>query len=129
MNYSKQREIILNYLRSVNDHPTAEIIYENIKEECPTVSLATVYRNLNQLSDNNFIKRIKVDGKSDRFDANLSVHNHLFCRCCGKIEDMAPVYDIEEMFKKVEEKGGFLPDSCQLLFMGICKDCRNKENK
>ena len=128
MNYSKQREIILNYLKSVDCHPTAETIYENIKEDCPSVSLATVYRNLNQLSENNYIRRIKIDGKSDRFDGNLSVHNHLFCRVCGKIEDMEPVYETEEMFRKVEAMVGFVPDSCQLLFSGICKNCRDKQN-
>ena len=126
MNYSKQREIILNYLRSVNCHPTAETVYENIKEVCPSVSLATVYRNLNQLSENNYIKRIKIDGKSDRFDGNLSYHNHLFCRVCGRIDDMEPFYDLNDMFREIESKAGFMTEGCQLLFSGVCKECREK---
>lgn len=126
MNYSKQREIILNYLRSVNCHPTAETVYENIKESCPSVSLATVYRNLNQLSENNYIRRIKIDGKSDRFDGNLSHHNHLFCRICGRIDDLEAFYDLNDMFREIESKAGFTTENCQLLFSGVCRECREK---
>ena len=124
MNYSRHREIILKYLKSVKTHPTAETIYAGIKSDCPTMSLATVYRNLNQLSENNIIKRIRIDGNSDRFDGDISVHNHLFCKSCGKIEDMPSFYETEEMFRQVERQVGFIPESCEVLFSGVCKHCK-----
>ncbi len=127
MNYSRQREMILNYVRSVKCHPTAETVYENIREDCPSVSLATVYRNLNQLSENNYIKRIKIDGKSDRFDGNLSYHNHLFCRICNSIEDVEPFCELSDIVEEIEEKHGFAADGCQILLFGICQSCRKKQ--
>ena len=57
MNYSKQREIILNTLKENVVHPTAEYLWEKVKEKDPKISLATLYRNLNQLSENGIIKK------------------------------------------------------------------------
>ena len=51
MKYSKQREIIIDYLKSVKTHPTAETVYEEVKKEDKKISLGTVYRNLDKLSD------------------------------------------------------------------------------
>ena len=89
MIYSKQREGILRTLRYELNHPTAEELYTHLKEREPSLSLATVYRNLNQLSKIGKVMRIEVPNGSDRFDSIADGHYHLICEKCGKAVDIA----------------------------------------
>lgn len=86
--YSRQRESIKNFLSDRCDHPTAEIIYENIRKEYPNISLGTVYRNLSLLAELGEIKKISTDSGPDRFDGNIRPHYHFFCRNCGGVFDI-----------------------------------------
>ncbi len=88
MNYSRQRESILLYLRSTKSHPTAEEIYQKIQSDYPAVSLGTVYRNLSLLSDIGEIRRITTLDGPDRFDGNLVPHYHFVCMECGAVRDL-----------------------------------------
>lgn len=85
---SKQRDAILNFLATRYDHPTAETVYLNIKEEFPNISLGTVYRNLNLLSDIGEIQKISSGVGPDRFDANTNPHYHFLCKKCGSVSDL-----------------------------------------
>ncbi|MEG1971786.1 MAG: transcriptional repressor [Oscillospiraceae bacterium] len=126
MNYSRNREAILNYLKLTKVHPTADIVYDEVKDKCPGVSLATVYRNLNQLSDHGIIKRIRIDGISDRFDGNVRPHDHFYCRGCGKIFDMQLDVGAERLYPFIKQNMGFSVESHDILFTGICCNCKNK---
>lgn len=66
--YSKQRELILSNLRNRRDHPTAEMIYQDLKADYPNLSLGTVYRNLNQLCQTRQINRLDIGDPMIRFD-------------------------------------------------------------
>ena len=61
------------------DHPTAEEIYDKAAQECPNLSLGTVYRNLNSLVEAGRVRRVSIPGKADRFDHTLPWHSHLYC--------------------------------------------------
>ena len=71
MRYSKQRELVLQKVEQLCDHPTAEEIYDEAIKECPGLSLGTVYRNLNSLVDAGRVRRVCIPGKADRFDHTL----------------------------------------------------------
>lgn len=88
MNYSRQREIILNYLRSTKSHPTAETVYQNILTETPNISLGTVYRNLTLLTEIGEIRKISTLGRPDRYDGNPAPHYHFICVDCGAVLDL-----------------------------------------
>ena len=60
MRYSKQREVILEVVNHSFNHPTAEMVYDKVKEKIPNISLGTIYRNLNALADASLIKRISI---------------------------------------------------------------------
>jgi len=92
MKYSKQREHILKTLRENVIHPTADEIYALARKGMPSLSLATVYRNLNQLAENGIIRRIDGLDGSVHFDHNLCKHYHFICTKCNKVYDVA--YDI-----------------------------------
>ena len=77
MKRSYQREVILEYLKTRTDHPTADKVYAAVRETIPNISLGTVYRNLSQLSDNGMILRITCDTKEYHFDAT-PIRIHIF---------------------------------------------------
>ena len=83
LKYSRQRESIKENLMHRRDHPTADMIYTDIRKIYPNISLGTVYRNLALLSDLGEIRKLTVDGGADRFDGNISPHNHFTCRRCS----------------------------------------------
>ena len=80
---SKQRESIKKFLISRYDHPTAETVYMNIKEEFPNISLGTVYRNLSLLADIGEIQKLSTGIGPDRVDGNPKPHYHFICKECG----------------------------------------------
>lgn len=128
MKYSKQRELILKILQENVVHPTADFIYEHLKEKLPTISLATVYRNLNQLAENGMIRKIEGLDGSVRFDHNLTSHYHFICTTCNKVYDIP--YDIApNLAGKVLSKTGLLVNNYDISFKGICPECHNKTTK
>lgn len=88
LRYSRQREAIKEFLMTRKDHPTADVIYQNVRLEYPNISLGTVYRNLTLLSDLGEILRLRLDDGTDHFDADISNHYHFICRDCGAIIDL-----------------------------------------
>ena len=81
--YSRQREAIVQYLTGRTDHPSAESVYQALRQTHPNISLGTVYRNLGVLEENGQLMRIPMDNGSDRFDPNVVPHYHFLCRKCG----------------------------------------------
>ena len=128
MNYSKQRESIFNYLKSVDTHPTAEVIYNDIRKENPNISLGTVYRNLDNLEQNGDILRLKFKNKKDRFDGNIVPHYHANCIECGKLYDIFNNY-FTDIDKVIEKSINCNVVSHDIIFNIICPDCKkNKTN-
>ena len=83
MKYSKQRELVLQTLQQNVVHPTADYIYAVLHKEYPSISLATVYRNLNQLAEMNVIRKIVGLDASTRYDHNTHKHYHFICSKCN----------------------------------------------
>lgn len=88
MKYSRQRELIKQYLASTSSHPTADMVYDEIRRLIPNISLATVYRNLNQLTETGEIIKLSCGGGCDHFDGNTSPHYHFICTACGTVLDL-----------------------------------------
>ena len=128
MNYSKQRELIHNTLRENVVHPSAEYIYNLLKQSHPTISLATVYRNLNKLSEIGEIKKIEGLEGCDHFDHNNHEHYHIICIKCGKIVDV-PAEIAPELCQKAQASSGYKILHHEITFRGICPKCQtNNEN-
>lgn len=122
MNYSKQRETILNTLKENVVHPTAEYLYDVLKRENSSISLATLYRNLNQLAENGIIKKIDGLESSSHYDHNTHEHYHFICDKCKKVYDISA--DVApDLVKKAQDETGFTINGSDIVFHGICKDC------
>lgn len=119
MNYSLQRETVLNVLRGTKSHPTAEWVYAETRKILPSISLATVYRNLNKLVESGEIIRIEGAFEKDRYDADTEPHAHIVCEKCGAVRDCRIPSDIAARLKELS--GGARYD---LSFKEVCKNCK-----
>ncbi len=117
---SKNRDAILEILRSTKSHPSAEWVYAHLKEQLPEAGLATVYRNLKLLEKQGLIKRLSFVDGCDRYDADMGAHAHCRCTACGRVLDM-PAPDFE-----AEMPDGFCERGREVIFYGLCRDCQKE---
>ena len=85
---TKQKRLVLDIIESSHKHPTAEEVFFEARQQMPNIALGTVYRNLNALVDEGFVRRITLAGTPDRFDKTNCDHDHLVCQKCGKLKDV-----------------------------------------
>lgn len=122
LKYSRQREVIMDFLKTRKDHPTADIVYTNVRQQYPNISLGTVYRNLTLLADIGEIQRLRVGDGVDHFDPDISPHYHFVCTECGSVVDLVmdnidDIVDIAGMNFDGKITGHVT------YFYGICGNC------
>jgi len=120
---TQHRIEIYRVLLSTNEHPSPDMIYHRLKDNLPTLSLATVYNNLGILDRLGLVKKINPLSNEARYDSDLSSHNHFICISCNTVEDIDSVevnsFDIPD-----------LPNTEHIIleksieFVGICKKCK-----
>lgn len=123
LKYSRQRESIKNFLMTRKDHPTADVIYTNVRKEYPNISLGTVYRNLSLLSERGEIMKISTGDGPDHFDGNPLPHYHFICKKCGSVIDM----ELENMDQLDEAAGANFSGVIEghvTFFYGSCEECK-----
>lgn len=124
---SFQRQLVTDTLKML-DHPTAQDVYNEIREKYPRMSLGTVYRNLHQMVEDGMVHRLSFPDSPDRFDIHTEPHQHIRCVRCSCY------YNIEEsslgdIDRSVERDTGFEVTTHHMLFDGICPACRDNQNK
>ena len=123
MRYSHQRERIFRAVFERCDHPTANMVYEQLKLEMPRLSLGTVYRNLNQLADAGRLKKIPLADGSCRFDKTKEAHSHIVCDECGAVSDVH-LPSFETLERTIVSETGYELRSYDVVLRGVCADCR-----
>ncbi len=120
-----QRQVILEELAKVASHPTAYDLYGMVKKRLPKISLGTVYRNLEVLSNFQKIQKVDVSGHQRRFDANVKDHHHIRCIRCARVDDLP-----EGMTSMLEDTVLSASDYTilghRIEFYGICPDCKER---
>lgn len=124
---SKQRNRLLQVLRSTDTHPTADWLYQELKDEFPNLSLGTVYRNLNTLIERGLVKKIHFGSTFDRFEANTQPHYHLICESCDKILDFEMPVTYDQLNERAKQLTAFTIRHHKLEFFGICQQCKAKK--
>lgn len=124
--YSRQRESIKNFLAARYDHPTAETVYLNIKEDFPNISLGTVYRNLNLLAEIGEIQKLSTGIGPDRFDGNPLPHYHFICNDCGSVLDLS-VSGLEHINILASQNFDGEIEGHITYFFGKCPHCAKKK--
>lgn len=125
LKHSRQRDSIKECLMNRHDHPTADNIYTDIREQMPNISLGTVYRNLNLLVELGEVRKLSCGNGPDRFDADIHPHYHFVCRECGQVQDLP--MDISEHLNSAAQLycAGKI-DSHITYFYGLCDHCLKK---
>lgn len=126
MNYSQQREVILDCLKQTKSHPTAHEIYLHVQKKLPKISQGTVYRNLAMLAENGQILKLDDHTGNYRYDGDISMHAHFKCTQCGKFQDLFPAA-LSQIANTIEKQYICKIKTGQLVFQGICSDCLTKE--
>ena len=105
LRHSHQRDMIYNYMLATKEHPSAEMIYEDLKKIEPNLSLGTVYRNLKLLEELGMVRKVTNVNNVERYDAMTYDHIHFVCDECGSVFDL-PNFDNEVI--KENNKGEYL---------------------
>jgi Fur family transcriptional regulator, peroxide stress response regulator len=119
---SRQREVILKELKSVTSHPTASELHEMVRKELPSISLGTVYRNLELLSEKGMIQKLEISSDQARFDGNPTWHLHVHCSHCDKITDVHNPPPGATPVLPMEMEGHEIL-GLSIEYIGICLDC------
>lgn len=123
---TNQREMILRELVKNKQHLTADELYDIVKKTMPRISLATVYRNLEILSEAGIIGKLEISGRQKRFDYDPEDHDHIYCAVCHRVDNL----NLERSggaAKKMAEVEGYSVTGYRLEIIGICESCQRKE--
>ena len=120
---TRQRKVIIEELRKVDTHPSADEVYEMVRKRLPRISLGTVYRNLEILSAKGEIQKLELGSTLKRFDGIAENHYHIRCLHCDRVIDAPADFDVavnHDLKNAIEYKiMGHI-----LEFIGICPDCQ-----
>lgn len=119
---SKQRKVILEELRKVKTHPTADEVYDMVRKIIPRISLGTVYRNLEFLCSKGLAMKLGAPGAQKRFDGMAEPHPHIRCEICTSVADVECDVDVPEI--PAEHAAGYEILSTNVEFVGICPRCQ-----
>ena len=119
---TQPRRIILDVVRASDAHPSALMVYRQVRRRLPRVSLATVYRNLRMLAAEGVLSE-RADAAGTRFDGNTAPHDHFTCVACGRIYDV-PALAAPRVRARVASRTGFEVLSQRIEFYGRCGACR-----
>ncbi len=121
---SVQRLAIFEYVRNSCQHPTAEVVYEALRDELGSLSLTTVYNTLKLFVDAGLVLMLTIDDTFRCFDGDCSSHAHFRCNSCGKIIDLKIK---KEFLSLVEGAENLEVTDAQLYLKGVCPDCKKKQ--
>ena len=119
-----QRIAVLKILAASEDHPSVEMIYEKVRREFPTTSLATIYKTVTLLRELNEVLELGFPEGSNRYDGNKPYpHPHVICTKCRRIID-PDLESLEGVTRELVSETGFKITSHRLDFFGLCPDCQ-----
>lgn len=125
---TNQREVILQELTGSCGHLTADELYDLVRKRVPRISLATVYRNLEILSERGVITKLELSSRQNRYDADTSLHHHIYCVKCYRIDNLEG-YTSKVSMMEVAIHGQYVITGYRLDVSGICPACAKKEQQ
>jgi len=127
LRHSHQRDMIYRYLMSTEEHPSAEMIYNQLKEEVQGLSLGTVYRNLKLLEELGKVRKVASYQGTERYDAKCGDHVHFLCRHCGSVYDVIDA-DAGAIRAALPLDRSYKITKLDLTVTGTCPDCADKDD-
>lgn len=123
-----QRLAIYDVLYHTTEHPSAEMIFNRLQPQYPTMSLATVYKTIEILREIGLVQVLNVGEESFRYDANIENHPHVRCMVCKRVDDIFGV-DCQPFVEATAQKTAYELTGQQFYFYGVCPNCRAEAKK
>lgn len=120
---TRQREAVLAVIQEAEKHLTAQEIYDRVRNRLPGIAYATVYNALAHLCHTGHVQMINLGTGAALYDRNLTRHDHLVCRQCGKVLDYT-LPDLERTLEEVNRTTGFRVQKAEVMFVGLCAECQ-----
>lgn len=120
----RKRDAILAWLRETDTHPSAEMVFAQLKPQIPDLSLGTVYRNLTLFKKQGLATSVATVNGVERFDGNTDPHVHFICGNCDAVIDLKDLQVPESLKSIAAVSCGGQVEGCQLSFTGICQGCK-----
>ena len=120
-----QRQLILDAVKELNGHVTAEQVFDHVAPKYPSISKTTVYRNMSQMAESGELLRIGNFDGSYRYDHNCHNHYHFVCEKCKRVFDMEGYFS--DIYDRIKNERGFMITGHNITFSGLCMDCRSVE--
>ena len=117
-----QRVAIVEELYS-NGHMNIDELYKKLLEKFPSISLATIYKNVNAMVEKVFLNEVKIPEAKSVYELAKEEHSHLVCSSCGKIEDI--IIDTSMLEDSIKNRSTFQIQNIDLVFSGLCQSCQN----
>lgn len=121
-----QRLAIYDMLKNTKSHPSIDMIYNSLKDNFPTMSLATVYKTVDMLKKLNLVQELNVGEGSFRYDANVASHPHVICYKCHRVDDLEDA-NFDDLIEKVNKLTDYDIKNQKLYFYGYCPQCKGKD--
>ncbi len=126
---SRQRQLILDVMQGRGVHMNAEQVYVRVREQDPSIGIATVYRNLNLLAEMGEIRKFQDrSGSGYMYDGNVSRHHHFYCRYCGRYFDVSFQTE-EQLIVQLQKEMGVEVEDLDISLEGCCKQCKDQREK
>ncbi|OIP53778.1 MAG: transcriptional repressor [Helicobacteraceae bacterium CG2_30_36_10] len=116
-----QRLAMANVLH-VDGHISIESLYAVMIEKFTSISLATIYKNINLMVENSFIQEVKIPHAKSVYELTKDTHSHIVCEKCGKVNDVS--LDLSTIIDNATKQSNFKIDKTDLVLSGVCKGCQ-----
>ena len=127
--FTHQRQVIYEAIVDSREHPTPELIYEQVRQRIPSISLGTIYKNVKTFLDFGVLKEVTLHHGSLRLESNMTPHHHLVCSSCKAIFDIDESAVEPVQLPKAGLPAGFSIRQCRVEFVGVCKGCQTARGK
>lgn len=124
---TRQRKALLEVIQKGDSHPTADEVYHIVRKKLPHISLGTVYRNLDKLTEEGMLKKLEMGGSQRRYETKQDFHYHVRCLVCGKVDDVSIKF-LSNLEKEAAIASDYTITGHHLEFNGLCKKCRKSSD-
>lgn len=107
------------------EHIDIDTLFENMKKIFPSISLSTLYKNINAMLENNLLSELKITAMKSKFEITKKPHYHAICRKCGKIEEF--YFDIDTIRDNLQKDSNYHITNTCVIFLGLCQHCKTKK--
>ena len=125
----RKRDAILDCLRQSKAHPSAEMLFTQLKPQIPDLAMGTVYRNLTLFKQQGLVSSVATVSGVERFDGNTDPHVHFICSGCDAVIDLDDMQVPDTLSQTAARCSGGQVEGCQLSFTGLCRNCKNERNE